>query len=792
MTTKTSIKPDAEVAPTSRLSHVLWPLLAIAENARLRPAPALAAVAALTAIMLIGFFWLAADDSLESFLQADTPDYHTFEQLRDRFPSSDLDVFVTAEAADLFTTDRLQAMQDLNFTLLLAEPVSSVLSILSLKQPLRSDGLPPAIIPDEIPQDEGQLQQLAQQVYAHPMARNRLLSSKTKTGQLALFVVGLNIEFVRDHGLPETVKLLKSEIAAVPGIENLTIGVAGIPAMKAEVIESTASDMVLFNSVGLLVGAIICWLFFRRMLLVTIANIPAFLSVIFCLGLFGWSGTKIDPLMNAVMPLVLVVTFNNAMHYLFAICRNLDTGMAKDKAIRNATFEIAPACALTSITTSIALFSLTFSSSPLIQTFGLLAGMSVIIALSVILIVMPVCAVFLLRSGQSYLHSKDAHRGIGILDAAAARISNTVAAHAVAFVIAGLVLTLVFFVAYFQLEPRYRLSEMLPDHGKAADVTMRMEQRLGGVFPINVMIEWPKSETTSSPAVRNATSAIHQALATHPAISKVSSLNDLQTWAESGGLSPQAASQKLLDTLPPSIRSRFVNIRARSAIITGYIGDLEASEILRLSQDIEKELAKIRQRYPDFEISLTGLSSIAATRSTSVISQLSISMLGAVIVVIAVIGLAFGSLAMAGLSILPNLFAVFATGAWILLNHGGLDYATVVGLTVAFGLAVDDTIHVLNRYQIEKQTGRSTPEATQRTLRLIGTVLILTTAVLLAGLSVTQLSAVPPTRQFGLICIFTLLFALIADLVILPALILVTDKARKNPLADAAVRKPIR
>ena len=106
----------------------------------------------------------------------------------------------------------------------------------------------------------------------------------------------------------------------------------------------------------------------------------------------------------------------------------------------------------------------------------------------------------------------------------------------------------------------------------------------------------------------------------------------------------------------------------------------------------------------------------------------------------------------------------------------GLDYATIVGLTVAFGLAVDDTIHVLNRFELEKQRSNTTSVAVDRTLRLIGTVLILTTVVLLAGLSVTQLSAVPPTRQFGFICISTLIFALLADLVILPALVLVSSR----------------
>lgn len=270
----------------------------------------------------------------------------------------------------------------------------------------------------------------------------------------------------------------------------------------------------------------------------------------------------------------------------------------------------------------------------------------------------------------------------------------------------------------------------------------------------------------------------HEALARHPAIGKVNSTYDLQRWAESGGLPSEEASARLDETVPPVITARFVNAENRSALVSGYIGDLEADEVIQISGEIEPELDAIRARHPEFTLTLTGLASVGATRSTSIISQLSLSMLGAIVVVIAVIGMAFRSFYYASLSTIPNLFALFATGTWLMFLHGGLDYATIVGLTVAFGLAVDDTIHVLNRFELEKQRSSSTLLAIDRSMRLIGIVLILTTAVVLAGLLVTQFSAVPPTRRFGMICILTLIFALIADLVILPALILASSRVK--------------
>lgn len=778
MQKRTSVhdRPLRHSRPRSQLQGFVWAFLALARWAAHRPRRALASLSVLAASMSLGLIWLSTDDALENFLKAQTPDYLVYERMRAGFPSSDLDVFVVAEADDLFTASNLSAMQELNFALLLTDEVKSVVSIFSLKEPLSAGRLPASIIPDEIPQDEQQLRKLATRVASHPLTRNRLISRRDETGQLALFVVALDREQVRAQGLPSVLRSLEAEIADSVANSMLKVGIGGVPAMKAEVIEGTARDIIVFNAAGLIIGAVICWLFFRHMHLVLMANAPAVLAIVCCLGLFGWSGTRIDPLMNAIMPLVIVVTFNNAMHFLFAICRNLDRGTAKADAISQAISEIGPACALTSITTSIALLSLLFSSSPLISAFGGMAGACVLVALILVVMLMPLLAAMTLETGQGYLRDANPYYGVGMLNRLAAFASQAVAKRPVGFVVGGVFLTGLFLFAYIQLDPRHRLSDMLPDHGQAASVTDRMAKKLNGVFPVDILVELPERTPFDAPEVTLLLDEIHAILKSHPAISKVSSLRDLQTWAASGGLSPGLANARLFETVPPELLSRFVNSASNALLVSGYIEDLQAKEILQLSREIEAKLQGLRARYPEAVISLTGLSIIAAKRSTDVISQLRFSMVGAIVVVVAVIGIAFQSWSMAGLSIIPNLFALFATGAWLYVAHGGLDYATIVGLTVAFGLAVDDTIHVLNRYQIEIRLSADRSIATDRTLRLIGTVLILTTVVLLAGMTVTQLSAVPPTRQFGLICILTLFFALFADLVVLPALILVSGE----------------
>ncbi len=778
---------DNEPRPQTRLYRCTKPFLVLGEITAHWPRRALAVLVLLSAVMAIGLVRIEADDALDQFLESATPDYQAFEALRERFPASDLDIYLAVDGRDLLSPEHLRQMQDITFDLLLLDAVESVVSIYSLREPLTTDRLPAPIIPDDLTQEDGALSALGALLDEHPLAHGRLISESIDGNRLALFLVALNREEVASRGLPSVVRELSTAVIQSAAGSGLRLGLSGMPVMKAEVIDSTRRDILVFNAIGLVVGAAILGIFFRRWQLVMIANAPALLAVMWCLGLFGWTGTRIDPLMNAVMPLVLVVTLNNAMHFLFAVCRSLDAGASKVNAIRQAIVEVGPACALTSITTSIALLSVAMSSSSLIRSFGIMAALSILMALGIVITVMPMLsALFLKEGGSKYLADDRTRNGVQLLDNAAAAISRTVAKWPNVLALAGVALTALFAWAYLQLEPRFRLSDMLPDQGTAAPVLNRIENRLGGLFPLSVLVQWPEELDPQPEAVRSAIQDVHQTLERHAAISKVNSLYDLQRWAESGGLSPDEASARLNEAAPPEVMSRFVNKDRHAALVSGYINDLEAKEVLKLSSEIEPKLDRVRARHPEFTMTLTGLASVGATRSTEIISQLSVSMLGAVVVVIAVIGLMFSSILFAGLSIVPNLFALFATGTWLILVQGGLDYATIVGLTVAFGLAVDDTIHVLNRFELEVQKSGRASTAIHNAMCVIGTVLILTTIALLAGISVTQISVVPPTRQFGLICVSTLIFALLADLVILPALILVSSRWNR-PLIQPSV-----
>ena len=210
-----------------------------------------------------------------------------------------------------------------------------------------------------------------------------------------------------------------------------------------------------------------------------------------------------------------------------------------------------------------------------------------------------------------------------------------------------------------------------------------------------------------------------------------------------------------------------------AVLVTGRLPDIDASQILPLVHKVDQALDPVRKAYPNYEISVTGLPALAARNSHRMITQLDESIPLCVLVAALLLALAFRSVFVGFISLLPGLFPVVTSGALLWYLDGGLEFASVVALLVVFGLGVDALIHFLNRLRLEEQPGVAPEIAIRRARVLVGPAIILTTIVLAFGLGVTVFSDLPSLRLFGLVCGVTLLASLVADLVFLPATILV-------------------
>ena len=120
---------------------------------------------------------------------------------------------------------------------------------------------------------------------------------------------------------------------------------------------------------------------------------------------------------------------------------------------------------------------------------------------------------------------------------------------------------------------------------------------------------------------------------------------------------------------------------------------------------LDAKLDAVRAAHPGYTIAVTGLAAIAARNSADMIDKLNRGLTIEIVFVAAFIGLAFRSVLVMLVSILPAIFPIVASGALLWMMGEGLQFASVVALTVSFGLGLSATIHFLNRLRLEDRPG---------------------------------------------------------------------------------------
>jgi len=741
------------------------------------PIVSLLLVLAASVVCLFGLPRLQADDALSELFRAETPVFQDYKKMSDRFPASEFDVLVVVEGAKLLTPELFEQVRTLHLELEFAEGVAGVLSAFSMRDPPDESGYPPPMIPDELPQGPA-FMELIQKVANHPLLEGKFLSIGGDAGDdLTILVVSLNQAALTHNGLAPSIASVEQTVADVLKDIPLKASLSGAPVMQLEIRSAIERDRIVYNFAGFLVGAGICLAFFRRISLVFIAAICPVVAVLWALGLLGLYGLKLNTFINVIPPLVMVIAFSDSMHMVFSIRRRVGEGDDRWAAARHAVRTVGPACVLTSITTSLALLSLAITDSALIRTFGFAGAFATLLAFISVIVVVPVLSVLIIRNEEAFRRGEvERARGLRWLRQACIDFAAWLSRNYMPVALLGIAALVAFAAMHLQLEPLYRLSDEVPRHNQSVGASKRLDARLTGAYPLHIMVEWPEEMTIGSAPVLDAIAAAHGIQVAHPDIGNVWSVETLRQWLKDIGIDDPKVLERYLGLLPDHLVGRFVNTKSRSALVTGRLPNLDADQSVPIMRDLQAKLAELKTTNPKISFTVTGLTAVSALQSASMIAQLNRGLLMAIAIVIVLIGIAFRSVLVMAMSLLPNLFPIVGAGSIIYLSGGGLAYASVIALTVGFGLAVDDTIHFLARLERERNKLGHWASAVMATLSHIGPVLILTTIVLVAGLAITMFSDLPSMRLFGKLTMIVLGGALVGDIVILPALIMAVNR----------------
>jgi predicted RND superfamily exporter protein len=784
------LEAPGETRPPARKLHPLaYGIERIGLVSLLAPVAGAIIFALLVVGAVFGLERLQVDDSLSQLFRSDTPEFKQYEDVTARFPSSEFDVLVVVEGKNLLHRDELAKLRDVVTDLQLIDGTQGLVSLFSARQPPEGGHLPEALFPEPLPTGAA-YDELIKKVMSNEIIRGKLISTD---GELALIVLALDPAVAQSNRLSGVVGEIRKTVNEDLVGTNLNVELSGVPVMQLEIRNAVERDRLVYNTIGFVAGCLIAIIFFRRVSFMIVAAAPPLTAIVLTLGALGWLDFRLNMFLNVMTPLIMVISFSDSMQLTFAARDRLIAGESKRDAFRNAILVVGPACVLTHATAGLSFVALLFSNSDLIRTFAEAGIIATIVALITVLTLLPLLGVLLIRRETAFAAKvRQADAAVHALRRFCAWIARKMVTQAGLYSLVAVVVVGALALNYANLQPRYRLADQVPDKEHAVEANHRLDTKLTGANPIDVLIEFPKGVSLYAPETLETIADVHTAVEGQAGVGNVWSLETLRRWLrEKAGITDVETLMDYVNLLPAHLVHRFISAEQDAVVVSGRIPDVDASALLPVVNRLNQTLDQVRRKHPGYEIAVTGLAVIAARNSASMIEKLNRGLTIEIVFVSAFIGLAFRSIVVMLAAILPGIFPVLVSGNVLWALGNGLQFASVVALTVSFGLGLSATIHFLNRMRLEERPGEDPAIGVERATVLVGPALILTSAVLACGLAVTVLSNLPSLRLFGWVSALAIVAALVADLLILrPTIVFLRDVAarmsRRRPAPGAA------
>ena len=733
------------------------------------PKVILSILAAITLVLGTFLPKVKMDFSIEQLFSQNDPVINRFLNFREEFDGVDNRIFLLYESDDPFSYKNLELNKKMVYAFENIEGVSKVTSLTNIE--LFTEGGEYLLSPvyENIPKSIDSLNIAKERILSSDLLKNYLIS---EDGKVAAILIEVSDSF-NEHESRESI---------VKQIDELQLGTdwtwhqTGLPIIRTRYVQYMIADNITFLIPVLSMLILLLSLLFRSLVGLVLPLIVVLLTIIWTLGFMTATGITINIISYIIPTLLMVVGISDSVHFLVKYYKTLHLLGDKREALTQSLQKIGTAIFLTSITTAIGFGALSMVNIEIVKEFGIFTAMGVFFAFIITVLFIPSTLMLLGKTPKTKLEAYSRGYRVKIVK----KLIKIVRGHPKKIIFTGITITIIGFFGALQINPHSKLLDDLRPGNTLLEDMRLAEDRMGSVLPVEIIITVDENENfqdIQDVAVISFTDELASYISKIPEIGKVVSVSDYLkaiNQAMNDGdksfyqvpLSREIISQYML--LYDSEFNSLINSDLTKLRIASQIKDIDS----RRSAEIEKELnTYIASVIPEgITAEVTGTAFLALRTNNYLVKNLLGSFLVALIIITFLMIVLFRSVKMAFISILPNIIPMMVMAAVLGFLQIPLRPATAMTFAVAFGIAVDDTLHYLIRYRMElsKQHYR---QANDSTMLGTGIAMMSTTAILSAGFLVLILSQFTPTVEFGMLSVITIVTALIGDLTFLPALL---------------------
>ena len=715
--------------------------------------------------LVTDFFWTHSESKPKTIWQPKSDEAVTTEDERPDVESFAFGghAILMAQSDDFFTPAGVSAIQDVVTTLKNTDFIDRITWIEDVP-PLNLFGLPEPTFPKSTASPE-LFEKAKQKSLDNPFINGQLLSGDAKT---LLLMVHYDFLFIEDdRQCIEGVIEIADEVVAKHDDVDIEFGITGKVPIYLNMMQQSAANNSFYKLVGYSVIAVMSMILFRGFVSVLVLGIAPALGVFWTLGFVNFLGFGNNPFIDVILPvLVSMVGLTDGVHLMVQIRKLRSQGLPPVEAAREGLAQVGLACALTSLTTAVGFGSLALARHEFVQQFGYSCVIGVICTFVSVITVIPLaCSTwigkFITMGEKPGLVEQHLGRVSKVIDYVLPRRSFlSIVAIVSTVVLVGICLT---------LRPDERLSNALPPDSQASSTLLKLDEAMDGLERGDVYIRWSQKVESDSPEVMHVVTEVDQLLAEEPLIGHPVSIRNLVEAMP--GDSPAEERMSMLDLLLPPFKRAFYEPEYRFAKVNFHVQDLGIASYDKPFTRIIDGLREIEKQHPEFTLSTAGGAFHRWENVYKIVADLAISLGTATLIIFLILSLVYRSLRIGLISFVPNLFPLAFAGLFLVLTGTPLEVVAVCAFTVCLGIAVDDTIHFLTRFEEERYAGHGKDEAIRRAFTGVGTALIMTTVVLVSGFGTVLFSDSRDHFVFAAMGSITIGSALFADMVFLPALL---------------------
>lgn len=752
------------------------------------PIRSLILAAICTTVFALGLPYLSIAFDHQTYFDSDNPRIAEYNEIQESFTSTDNIMFMVSASSTehLLSPETLGAIEWLtnkSWALPFADRVVSPTNAQVVSYPNGKIEINDMVV-GAIDQSPAQLSDLATSISRDPAVLGKLLSHN---GKSAVVNVTLSRSKPTNVVYPEANaaarKLLQTFRKNFPSLKIQSGGY--VPLFNAFVDTTMANIAWLFPTLFVLTVLLLHFIFRHPAAIIGIIAALLF-SLITTIGAVGWSGLPLNGITATSPIVILTVSMAGSIHLVSTYLRKLNLCRSKSLALSHALSTNLRAIVITATTTVVGFLSLNFTDAPPFRQLGNIAALGVASSAIFSLSVLPAC---LMLFGPNHCKKPRKLNAISTLaDVVTTHPRNTL------FITLFAAITISVFIPLNhyndQFESYFHPSSSFRQSMEAINAEM------GGSDTLEIAISHRDGSSITNPKFLEQVDSISSWLSILPNIQHVSSISQTLKRLNQQNYGNQSeyfripetalGIERLLNDYSKHVRPEYslqyqltqTYTQTRIQLITS---PMDAIEAIRLDDRITRH---INLNYPDLDSKTTSialaLSYVGAESSWNMISVAAL----ALVTVSVLLALAFRSLKLGIISIIPNLLPGFlAFGVWGLLI-GELSMGVSAALGIAMGIIVDDTVHFLNHYCAIRDKGGSTNRAVYSTMVRIGPTIITTTLILALGFLVLSQTTLRLNSDIGYFCSLVLVLALLFDLSVLPATLILLKNYESKHIAS--------